>query len=205
MAFLCQYILNINCLWKFLSNIVLFIAYLGFLMSWTVSIPIINSQTKFATLTPCCQCYRDVGPVQHGVEDPGVAAVEALHQQLGQRVRARRGGGARARGGEQGQPLLEWRYVLRNSQSCNFTSTGKLFSFCLSACLFLLAAGATLSEGPGARKTTLPSVLGVTSSGSAPVSRSGLRGCRTSLVPASSRASCSCSSWGARPLAAVSR
>ena len=53
MAFLCQYILNINCLWKFLSNIVLFIAYLGFLLSRTVSIPIINSQTKFATLTPC--------------------------------------------------------------------------------------------------------------------------------------------------------
>ena len=44
--------LNINCLWKFLSNIVLFIAYLGFLLSRTVSIPIINSQTKFATLTP---------------------------------------------------------------------------------------------------------------------------------------------------------
>ena len=53
MAFLCQYILNINCLWKFLSKIVLFIAYLGFLLSRTVSIPIINSQTKFATLTPC--------------------------------------------------------------------------------------------------------------------------------------------------------
>ena len=52
MAFLCQYILNINCLWKFLSKIVLFVAYLGFLLSWTVSIPIINSQTKFATLTP---------------------------------------------------------------------------------------------------------------------------------------------------------
>ena len=55
MAFLCQYILNINCLWKFLSNIVLFIAYLGFLLSRTVSIPIINSQTKFATLTPWCR------------------------------------------------------------------------------------------------------------------------------------------------------
>ena len=55
MAFLCQYILNINCLWKFLSKIVLFIAYLGFLLSRTVSIPIISSRTQFATLTPWCQ------------------------------------------------------------------------------------------------------------------------------------------------------
>ena len=54
MAFLCQYILNINCLWKFLSKIVLFIAYLGFLLSQTVSIPIFGSRTEFATLTPCC-------------------------------------------------------------------------------------------------------------------------------------------------------
>ena len=53
MAFLCQYILNINCLWKFLSKIVLFIAYLGFLLSQTVSIPIFSSRTKIATLTPC--------------------------------------------------------------------------------------------------------------------------------------------------------
>ena len=53
MAFLCQYILNINCLWKFLSKIVLFIAYLGFLLSQTVSIPIFSSRTGFATLTPC--------------------------------------------------------------------------------------------------------------------------------------------------------
>ena len=53
MAFLCQYILNINCLWKFLSKIVLFIAYLGFLLSRTVFIPIISSRTKFAILTPC--------------------------------------------------------------------------------------------------------------------------------------------------------
>ena len=53
MAFLCQYSLNINCLWKFLSKIVLFIAYLGFLLSRTVSIPIISSRTKFASLTPC--------------------------------------------------------------------------------------------------------------------------------------------------------
>ena len=52
MAFLCQYILNINCLWKFLSKIVLFIAYLGFLLSQTVSIPIFSSRTEFATLTP---------------------------------------------------------------------------------------------------------------------------------------------------------
>ena len=52
MAFLCQYILNINCLWKFLSKIVLFIAYLGFLLSQTVSIPIFSSRTGFATLTP---------------------------------------------------------------------------------------------------------------------------------------------------------
>ena len=57
MAFLCQYILNINCLWKFLSKIVLFIAYLGFLLSRTVSIPIISSQTKFAILTPCPSAY----------------------------------------------------------------------------------------------------------------------------------------------------
>ena len=44
--------LNINCLWKFLSKIVLFIAYFGFLLSRTVSIPILSSRTKFATLTP---------------------------------------------------------------------------------------------------------------------------------------------------------
>ena len=52
MALLCQYILNNNCLWKFLSKIVLFIAYLGFLLSRTVSIPIFSSRNKFATLTP---------------------------------------------------------------------------------------------------------------------------------------------------------
>ena len=58
MAFLCQYILNINCLWKILSKIVLFNAYLGFLLSQTVSIPIISSRTKFATLTPCLEVSR---------------------------------------------------------------------------------------------------------------------------------------------------
>ena len=60
MAFLCQYkyILNINCLWKILSKIVLFNAYLGFLLSRTVSIPIISSRTKFATLTPCLEVSR---------------------------------------------------------------------------------------------------------------------------------------------------
>jgi len=52
MAFLCQYILNINCLWKFLSKIVLFISYFGFLLSRTVSITIISSRTQLATLTP---------------------------------------------------------------------------------------------------------------------------------------------------------
>ena len=53
---LCQYIPNINCLWKFLSKIVLFIAYLGFPPSQTVSISIISFQTKFATLTPHGRC-----------------------------------------------------------------------------------------------------------------------------------------------------
>ena len=36
-----------------MSKIVLFIAYLGFLLSRTVSIPIISSRTRFAALTPC--------------------------------------------------------------------------------------------------------------------------------------------------------
>ena len=72
----------------------------------------------------------DVGPVEDAVQDAGVVAVQALHQELGQGVRPGGARGACCGGGQQGESLLIGKYVNTMETTPTPTSTGKLFSFC---------------------------------------------------------------------------